>query len=94
MKCQGNFKYKGLEKRAGGKFTNAQGEVIEYNESYSLKVDEQTDNGIYERHFKVAVDSPLVDDLKDLELYDDVELEFDVKMYGSRFSVIPVAILS
>ena len=92
MKCQGNFKYKGLIKRHGGSFTDTTGKVINYKESYSLKVDEQTENGLYERQFKVALDSPLVAELKALELYDDITIDFDVKIYGSKISVIPVAL--
>ena len=69
MKCKGNFKFKGLQKRDGGVFKNNKGEEIQYKESYVIKADEETENGIYERSFKIAVDSPLVKDLKDLELY-------------------------
>lgn len=92
MKCVGDFKFKGLIKRDGGSFTDTTGKVINYKESYSLKVDEQTENGIYERQFKVAIDSPLVAELKALELYDDITLDFDVKIYGTRINVIPVAL--
>lgn len=92
MKCVGNFKFKGLTKRDGGSFTNTNGKVINYKESYNLKVDEQTENGIYERQFKVSVDSPLVPELMALDLYDDITLDFDLKIYGNRISVIPVAL--
>ncbi len=92
MKCVGNFKFKGLMKREGGSFTDANGKVINYKESYSLKVDEQTENGIFERQFKIAIDSPLVAELSALELYDDITIDFDIKIYGNRITVIPVAL--
>lgn len=92
MKCVGNFKFKGLTKREGGSFTDSNGKVINYKESYSLKVDEQTENGIYERQFKVAIDSPLIPELSTFELYDDITLEFDVKIFGSKITVIPVRV--
>lgn len=92
MKCQGQFKFKGLTKRDGGEFKNSNGDVIKYKESYSLKVDEQTENGIFERQFKIAIDSPLVNDLSGYELYDNITIYFDVKIYGSRITVIPVAV--
>jgi len=92
MKCKGNFKYKGLQKRDGGVFKNNKGEEIQYKESYVIKADEETENGIYERSFKIPVDSPLVKDLKDLELYTDIEIEFNVRIYGSRISVTPISV--
>ena len=54
MKCVGKFKFKGLVKREGGSFTNDRGQEITYKESYLLKVDESTENGIYERGFEKA----------------------------------------
>lgn len=92
MQCTGNFKFKGLIKRDGGSFTSPDGKVINYKESYTLKLDEQTENGIYERQFKVSIDSPLVAELMALELYDDITLDFDLKIYGSRITVIPIAL--
>lgn len=94
MKCQGNFKFKSLEKREGGKFVNGKGEEISYKESYSLKLDEITEDGkIYERTFKVLTDSELVEPLLITKPYSDITLEFDVKIYGSKISCIPVAIV-
>lgn len=92
MKCKGNFKFKGLQKRDGGVFKNNKGEEIQYKESYVIKADEETENGIYERQFKIAIDSPLVKVLEGLEVYDDIEIEFDVKIYGSRISVTPTSV--
>ena len=92
MKCVGKFKFKGLTKKDGGSFTNDRGQVIQYKESYSLKVDENTEKGIYERTFKVASDSSVLDQLMKLQPYQDITLEFDINIYGSRITVVPVAI--
>lgn len=94
MKCQGKFKFKGIEKREGGSFTNAQGRQINYDESYSLKVDEETEKGIFERNFKVKKDSDLVDDLLLVKPYTNIILEFDITFYGRNISVIPVALIN
>lgn len=92
MKCVGNFKYKGITKKDGGSFTNANGQVIEYNPSYTLKVDEMTDNGIMERVFKLPVDSDMIPLLSELDLYQDIEIEFEVTIYSSRVVLTPIAI--
>lgn len=93
MKCRGNFKIKGLIKKNGGEFTTSQGKIIKYDESYSLKVDEVTENGIYERTFKISVNSPLINQLKDLKPYNDITLEFDVNIYGSNIKIVPVTLV-
>lgn len=92
MKCVGKFKFKGLVKREGGSFTNDRGQEINYNASYLLKVDESTENGIYERGFKIPEDSDLVLPLSKLQPYQDVTLEFDVNFYGNSIKVVPIAI--
>ena len=92
MKCVGKFKFKGLVKREGGSFTNDKGQEINYNASYLLKVDESTENGIYERGFKVADDSSLVPSLLQLKPYQDITLEFDVILYNSSIKLVPIAI--
>lgn len=93
MKCRGNFKYKGLTKRDGGEFVNSKGEKVAYKESYSLKVDELTENGIYERVFKIPSDSTLIRDLDNKALYSDIILEFDVACYSSGIRLIPTQLI-
>lgn len=92
MKCIGKFKFKGLVKREGGSFTNDKGQEITYNASYLLKVDESTENGIYERGFKIPEDSKLVLPLSKLQPYQDITLEFEVNFYGNSIKVVPIAI--
>lgn len=93
MKCYGNFKYKGLTKRDGGEFVNSKGEKVSYKPSFSLKLDELTESGIYERVFKIAEDSPLVNSLKDKKLYEDITLEFDVSFYTNGPRVLPIQLI-
>ena len=93
MKCQGKFKFRGLVKKDGGKFTNNQGQEISYNESYALKLDEETENGVYERSFKVAIDNPIVPALAQKKLYEDIVIECDVTIYNTRVSLVPVSVI-
>lgn len=93
MKCTGDFKFKGLLKRDSGSFTSPDGEVINYKECYNLKVDELIENRVYERQFKISIDSPLVPELMALELYEDITIDFDLRFYGNNISVIPVALV-
>ena len=93
MKCRGNFKFKGLQKREGGTFTNDKGQQIPYKESYSLKVDEMTEEGIYERVFKLATDSPLIEQLLTVKPYTDITFEFDINFYGTGIKIVPVGIV-
>ena len=79
MKCQGKFKYKGIEKKDAGTFVNAQGQKIDYPARYALKVDEVGEGGVFERVFKVAIDSPILAQLTNKEIYADMILEFDIQ---------------
>lgn len=93
MKSRGKFKFKGVTEKQGGEFKNNKGEMVPYKGSYSLKVDEITAEGVFERIFKIPLDSPLIKDLSNRELYSDIILDFDVKFYSSGISLIPTAIL-
>lgn len=93
MKCQGKFKFKGLVKKDGGEFTNKQGQLIRYDASYQINLDEVTDKGIYARTFKISRDSDLVEPLLIKKPYTDITLEFDVNIYGTTIKIIPVSII-
>ncbi len=93
MKCRGKFKFKEITKREAGAFTNAQGQEIKYDESYTLKVDEKTEKGIQERTFKLAKDSLLIQELQKMTEYTDIVLDFDVVFYNNSIRVIPVEIV-
>lgn len=79
MKCQGKFKFKGIQKKDGGSFTNPQGQVINFQPKYAVKVDEVGQEGIFERIFKVPLESPLIPQLANKQVYEDMVLEFDIQ---------------
>lgn len=89
MKCQGNFVFKTFTHRNGGKFNDSEGNEIVYPSSYVLKVDEIMDNGdINERKFKVSESQVvLINDLKSLETYQKIILNFNVTIYTNRISL-------
>lgn len=88
MKCQGKFKYKGFEKRDGGDFVNPQGQKIEYQPKYVIKVDEIGQEGVFERIFKVPLESALIPQLSNKNLYDDITLEFDIQFTSKGIPTI------
>lgn len=91
MKCRGFFVFKSLNKRDGGEFTNAQGEVVIYDDAYIIKVDEETENGIMERKFKFpTTNKALYDSLHELKPYTRIELEFEVSLYNNQVRLIPL----
>lgn len=89
MKSKGSFVFKSFTHRDGGTFKNADGQEIAYKGSYVLKVDEIMDDGeINERKFKVKEDNTvLINDLKTLEAYQKIYLEFNVILYTSSVSL-------
>lgn len=95
MKAYGKLIYKSLEKRDGGEFTNDRGQNIKFDESYVLKVDENLDGSIGEHKLKVDKNNiGLVDQLKALKPYTEIELECNVVMYQNSCKLIPVSLKS
>lgn len=93
MKCQGKFKFKGLQKKSGGEFTNNKGQIIKYDDSYQILLCETTEKGIYDRAFKISKDSDLVEQLLIKKPFTDIVIEFDVQIYGNIIKIIPVSII-
>ena len=94
MKCKSEFIFKSLEQRQAGKFTNEKGECIDYPQSFVMKVDEATDNGINERKFKFPIDNTdLANKLYKLQPYTKIMLELEVVLYGSQARVTPTNIV-
>ena len=89
MKCQGNFVFKTLSRRAGGTFKDDKGENIDYPSAYILKVDELMENGdINERKFKIdEKKTALINVLKEFETYQKITLYFNVTIYTSSVSL-------
>lgn len=95
MKACGKFIYKSLEKRDGGEFVNSNGQTIKYEDGYILKLDENVDGSINERKLKVDKNNTgLINQLKDLKAYFEIELECDVILYQNSCKLIPVRLLS
>lgn len=93
MKCKGEFVFKSVEKREGGSFTNDKGQAVNYDMAYVLKVDELTQNGIFERKLKIdKANSVLLSKLQNMKPYDKINLVCDVVLYGANARVIPVDI--
>lgn len=94
MRAKGEFVFKCIEKKNGGKFVNDKGQEVEYNEKYQLKVDEVTPDGsINERKFNVDINNlGLVDRLKKLKPYEKITLECDILMYNTSAKVVPIAL--
>lgn len=92
MKCVGKFKFRGLEKKEGGVFENEKGQQITYKGSYALKLDELVDGEIFERTFKIPLDSPLIEPLSKVQLYTDISIEFEIRFYRNSINLVPIAI--
>ncbi len=89
MKCNGNFVFKSFTHKDAGVFKNDKGEEIKYPSSYILKVDELMENGeINERKFKVSEKQVnLINDLKSLEAYQRIVLNFNVTIYITKIVI-------
>lgn len=94
MKCKGRFVFRELKKVDAGSFTDKEtGEVISYKESYKLKVDEISEDGINERIFKVTTDNVnVLNGLKNVEPYNKIDIEFDLGLYPSGCRLTPSAV--
>ena len=90
MICNGEFIFKSVEKRDAGEFTNEKGDLVKYDSSYILKVDEINKNGIFERKLKVSKDNTaLITKLFKLEPYTKINVTFDVNFYGANIRIVP-----
>lgn len=95
MQAIGDFIFKSLERKEGGSFENDKGQTINYNSSYSLKVDEIIEGSdVNERKLKVdEKNKVLIEKLKSKKLYEPIKLKCDVQFYGSVAKVIPVDLI-
>lgn len=94
MKCIAKLIYKGIEKKDGGEFVNDKGQKITYDGSYLLKADEETENGIYERRFKIPLSNvSLVEALKNKKAYESISINLDIQMYGNNVRLVPINLI-
>lgn len=91
MKAKGLFMFKGVQDRKAGEFTNKDtGEVIKYDASKILIVDELDGSVAHERRFKISKDNKeFFQDLSILEPYTKIELTFSVVLYSSNAKLEP-----
>lgn len=94
MVCEGIFKFLELKKIEKGSFKNNEGEVINYDSSYKLKVHELTDRGIQERIFKIPTQNiGLINQLKNVKPYTDIKIRFNIIIYNARVVLNPVSLI-
>lgn len=94
MKCEGNFIFKGLGERAGGKFINEKGREVTYSSSNVIKVDELLNGKPVERIFKFSKeDTTLEENFKKIDLYADVTIEFDIRIYKNSVNLVPIDVI-
>lgn len=91
MKCEGNFIYKGIEERKGGEFTNERGRVIKFEPFFKITLDEIVENGKVEtRTFNFPIkNTDLADKFKDLDLYCNIIVAFDIVMFRNNVRLVP-----
>ena len=95
MKCQGKFKYRGLERKEAGSYIGKDGIKRDYKAKYHLKLDETTEDGIVERVFKVELDSPFVPKILSIKPYEDFIIQFNINIYkNGSVSLIPEDIIT
>lgn len=91
MKCQGNFIFKSIEHVDKGSFTNASGQVVNYDGSYKLNVDEWVDGKLNQLKLKVSEKSTdLLNRLRMLKPYQEIVVDCDVQFFNNVPRVVPV----
>lgn len=99
MICKGQFIFKEVSKKDGGEFTTPEGEVIKYDPTYLIKVDELSDKGIDQRKFKFPITNDnLFAELKALNPYEKIEIVFDTFFntndnYNNNCRLVPVSVV-
>lgn len=91
MYCKGNVMFKGIEKRDGGTFKNAQGQDVDYNSAYVVKFDEIVDGKINERKLKFPTSNKvLFDKFNNFEPYTQVSLVCNVVLMQNACRLVPI----
>ena len=91
MNSKGIVIFKGIEKRDGGKFKDATGREIDYDSSYVIKFDENTNGSINERKLKFPYSNTyLANKFQALDAYTQVEIECDVVFHTNGVRLVPI----
>lgn len=94
MNCEGNFVFKGIERKEGGEFVNNNGQKITYNPTFQIKVDEITGTKIEERTFKFSADNrQLYDKFKSLKPYENIIISFNIELYKTSVKLVPIDLI-
>ena len=93
MKCKGEFINRGMERREGGNLITDKGQTISYKPAYKIKVDELTEEGVFERILKIEEDkAQLINDFRVLDIYQKINITFNVVIYNTRVVLVPEVI--
>lgn len=91
MKCKGEFIFKSISKVEAGEFKNSNGDIIKFNSSYKVLLDNWRDDKVDEFKIKLNEDSKeLIQKFKTLRPYQQIIIEFDVLIYNNQVRLIPV----
>lgn len=92
MVCELEAKYKGIKEIKAGSFTNKDGKLINYKDSYKMLFDQILDGLPKETEIKITKEIAL-NLAKNLNIYDNIVIKFSVVYYNAnniKFSVISV----
>lgn len=83
MQIKQTYTFKGIKEKKAGSFTNKEGKLINYNDTYKILVDEIYEGVAYTREFKLKKEmalalSPL------LKLYDNIVITFDIVLLNDN----------
>lgn len=94
MYCKGIVMFKGIEKRNGGTFKNAQGQDIDYDSAYVLKFDEIVEGKINERKLKFpSSNKVLYDKFEKFDPYTQVQITCDVVLMQNACRLVPIDVV-
>lgn len=93
MQCAGEFIYRGMSHTDAGTFVNDKGQAINYNGSFKIKLDENTDDGVQERIVKIAEDDIILQDFSNIEVYSKITIQFEVRLIGqTNIKLVPIRV--
>lgn len=94
MKCQGDFIFKGIEKKDGGEFTNDKGQKIVFKPTYQISLDEIVNGKAEPRTFKFPVENQLLaDKFKSLKIYNAILVDFNIELYKTNVKLVPCDVI-
>lgn len=83
MQIKQNYIFKGIKEKKAGTFTNKEGKLINYNDTYKILVDELCEGVAYTREFKLKKEMALALSTL-LKLYDNIVITFDIVLLNDK----------